>query len=432
MSPDSRKSHTVAMELSGKAAGRILSLGSLLPALLMYFRVRFLPWGMFLGMLSATVAAFSPVLFAFGLAGSFLSFRSRSYATAAAGAAGAALAAGHFWGVTHHGADLAGAFGRNWEDKINPERRKRFLQRRWQSLMPVEDRPVWQRDLVIPNPSGRDFLCDVWLPAEGTPRSGIAIIYVHGAAWFLMDKDYGTRVFFRRMTALGHVCVDVAYRLCPEVDLGGMVGDVKRAVAWTKSNAEQLGIRPDRIVLIGASSGAHIALLSSYAPHHPELTPPDLLKEDLTVRGVVSFYGPADLLAYYEHTRQASGVGQPKPPIGTFDPDGKWNNTHLSGRVDVLLGGHPSEVPERYRLASPSEHAGPRCPPTLQITGDVDCIAPVVASLELHRRLRIAGVPSAISVLPGVNHAFDLMLPRLAPAAQSAFYDLERFLGLLE
>jgi acetyl esterase/lipase len=42
--------------------------------------------------------------------------------------------------------------------------------------------------------------------------------------------------------------MDVAYRLCPEVDIYGMIGDVKRAVAWMKANAAIYRVNPERVV----------------------------------------------------------------------------------------------------------------------------------------------------------------------------------------
>ena len=47
--------------------------------------------------------------------------------------------------------------------------------------------------------------------------------------------------------------MDVAYRLCPEVDIYGMVGDVKRAVAWMKANASRYGVNPEKIVITSYS-----------------------------------------------------------------------------------------------------------------------------------------------------------------------------------
>jgi acetyl esterase/lipase len=95
--------------------------------------------------------------------------------------------------------------------------------------------------------------------------------------------------------------MDVAYRLCPEVDIYGMIGDVKRAIAWMKANASRYGVDPEKIVLGGASAGGHLALLAGYAPQHPELAPEDVKSADLSVCGIISYYGPKDLLTFYQY-----------------------------------------------------------------------------------------------------------------------------------
>ena len=77
-----------------------------------------------------------------------------------------------------------------------------------------------------------------------------------------LDKDFGTRSFFRRLASQGHVIMDVAYRLFPETDFMGMVHDAKYAIAWMKANAAVYGVNPDNIVIGGGSAGAHIALLA--------------------------------------------------------------------------------------------------------------------------------------------------------------------------
>ena len=40
-------------------------------------------------------------------------------------------------------------------------------------------------------------------------------------------------------------------------------------------------------------------------------------------------------------------------------------------------------------------------------------------------------VPVVYVPLPAVEHAFDLCLPRVSPPAQSALYDVERFLAVV-
>jgi acetyl esterase/lipase len=102
-----------------------------------------------------------------------------------------------------------------------------------------------------------------------------------------------------------------------------------------------------------------------------------------------------------------------------------------AGRLDMLLGGHPDEVPQAYDLASPITHVHPGCPPTLLIQGEDDLITPVTATRAIHAKLVAAGVPAINLVYPWTTHGFDLMLPRISPTAQSALYDVERFLALL-
>jgi acetyl esterase/lipase len=51
----------------------------------------------------------------------------------------------------------------------------------------------------------------------------------------------GTDPMMPWLASRGHAVLDVAYRLAPEVDIRGMVSDVKRSVAWMKQNAARYG-----------------------------------------------------------------------------------------------------------------------------------------------------------------------------------------------
>jgi acetyl esterase/lipase len=47
---------------------------------------------------------------------------------------------------------------------------------------------------LIPG-TDRELRCDVWQPLAHTPSSGTAIVYLHGSAWTLINKDVVTRLF---------------------------------------------------------------------------------------------------------------------------------------------------------------------------------------------------------------------------------------------
>ncbi len=342
--------------------------------------------------------------------------------------------------------DLTGVLGEGWEQLVPHLTGAGMVTRSWRGGLPASPDPRLRRDVpfaTIPG-SGRVLLCDVWLPPGDVPASGVSVVYLHGSAYYLLDKDFGTRPLFRHLASQGHVVVDVAYRLFPETDVPGMVADAKRAVAWVRGRAKGLGVDPDRIVLVGGSAGGHLALLAAFAHEDPALTPAELRGSDPRVAAVASLYGQVSLEAMYQHTAQHEVCRPDDPqPDWTAPPSNglvrlfgadvarlRLQFGMYGGRCDWLVGGTPGEVPERYAQVSVLNRVGPGCPPTLLIHGTHDEMAPVSAVRQLEDRLQQAGVPVAAVYLPHTDHMFDLIGTRWSPAARVAIHTLERFLAM--
>jgi acetyl esterase/lipase len=383
--------------------------------------------------LQLATVALSPFLLVAAILGAGLGALYHAPVAIGAGLLAAAIAAIYIARVLAPQPGFALAFGKDWETRIPACRASHLLKRRWNLRLPRTGEPRFEQNIpywTIPG-TDRMLLCDIWQPPNDVPPSGLAFVYLHGSAWWILDKDLGTRPLFRQLAAQGHVVMDVAYRLCPEVDIYGMVGDVKRAVAWMKANSAQYQVNPACIVLGGGSAGGHLALLAAYAPHHPQLTPPDLQGSDLSVRAVVSYYGPTDLRACYLHLDLTRTANLPKVEIGMPGAAEMKKSMTEAGRMDTLLGGHLHQVPEVYDLASPVTHVHAGSPATLLIQGEPDVIAPASAARVLYWKLVECGVPAVNIVYPLTNHAFDLLLPQTSPPAHAALYYLERFLALL-
>jgi acetyl esterase/lipase len=411
---------------------------------LLYVPFRLRPVGFYLWIPKLAAGAFTPFIAAAGLLLALVGGLRGSWwmaVPAALAAVGASIVIVRL-GLLR--ADLAAALGPDWADRIPPQRRTRMVGRWWRGRLPTVPEPRLRQNVVfatVPG-TGRKLLCDVWQPPAGVPSSGLAVVYLHGSAWCMLDKDFGTRPLFRHLAAQGHVVVDVAYRLFPETDMPGMVADAKRAVAWLTTHAADLQIQPDRIVLAGGSAGGHLALLAAYAPDDPTLTPAELASSDPRVCGVASLYGQADLAAAYDHLSQQKTCrpddpqpdwDAPPPPWvrRLFGPDAGRLKLVPAGRLDWLVGGTPSQVPDRYARLSPVHHVHPGCPPTLLLHGRHDEMAPVAAMRQLHQRLEQAGVPVTGVYLPHTDHGFDLMATAWSPPARAAIHVLERFLAVL-
>ena len=406
---------------------------SLLFSLLFLIHLPKPPLGFLVLIPKLAAGALSPIWAVMGIVGAVLGWLFQAFWAIPMGVLGAGMMIWYVWRCTRDHKGFENAFGAGWEDQIPSQQAKHMVKQRWSPIltMNASPEPIWERDVPFWNIPGsdRELLCDIWRPADGEVSS-LAFVFLHGSAWALGDKDLLTRPFFRHLAAQGHTVMDIAYRLIPEVDIYGMVGDAKRGVAWMKANADRYSVNPEKIVLGGASAGAHIALLAGYTPEHPELTPEDVKNANLSVCGVVSYYGNTDLEAGYKvFDVKKLSAKIPPVPIGTkVEPKKAFN---YPGRLDILLGGHPEDVPDIYRLACPTNHVHPGSPPTLLMQGDDDFLVPVTGTLELYAKLVEAGVPVINLVFPWTDHAFDLLLPYTSPPAQSALYDVDRFLALL-
>jgi acetyl esterase/lipase len=197
------------------------------------------------------------------------------------------------------------------------------------------------------------------------------------------------------MARYGVVVVSVDYRLSrPGAPTWpGNLDDVREAVRWVRHHADDYGVDPERIAVIGSSAGAHLALMLAFdASHSPGGD------RSSRVAAVVDLYGPTDLRAL---RASRAATGEP---------------------VTLMVGGRPEDMPERYDAASPLLHVTPKVPPVLIIHGDEDALVPLEQSVALDAKLTESGVPHKLMVVPGARHGFELRVgasPR-APALDLA------------
>jgi acetyl esterase/lipase len=391
------------------------------------------PWGTRLLILRIAAGALSPVWTLYGVAAAFFGIKQRRPFIIAAGLFGAAASARY---ILRTRQATQGYRAPVFDALATPVELRRNVVFRTTSLPDAIE------------PCDRPVYADLWLPGEGITRSGVGVIYLHGSAWYLGDKGQMTGPVFRAWAADGHVVMDVAYRMCPETDVRGMIHDAQAAVAWLKQHAAEFGVDPHRLVLSGTSAGGHIALVTAYTADRPDVRAPDLAGLDVGVAGVFTVSAPIDMQAMLAHHPALLATAHPQPGLA-YDPltDGdplappgpgasrrawmRWDRAQtrrINGLLRDLLGGAPEEAPELYALATVGTHVRPGLPPTLLIQGDQDALVPVGAARELAQRLQQAGVPVTYLELPQTDHGFEIALPHLSPPALAAVAAIKRFL----
>lgn len=239
---------------------------------------------------------------------------------------------------------------------------------------------------------GEDLAMDVWQPDDQEQASRAALVYVFGGGFKSGDRTQWAQ-YFQHLTSQGITVFSMDYRLSTPTDPSWdeAAADVTCAVGWVHANADAYGIDTERVAISGGSAGGNLALLAAYSSGSGAITP-SCDVENTSVRAVVDFYGPSDLVNLYEET--------PSPGV----------------RDSLLqyLGGAPEEQPERYLELSPVTYVDADTPPTLIIQGLHDTGVQPAESTNLAALLEASGVAHEVLLLPDTEHSFDAAFGSLA------------------
>ncbi|RYY88719.1 MAG: alpha/beta hydrolase [Chitinophagaceae bacterium] len=234
---------------------------------------------------------------------------------------------------------------------------------------------------------------DVYLPANRSQHETPAMILVHGGGWTGGNKsEFNAYIEDFRKRMPHYAFFNVNYRLVngSTVLLPQQQEDMASVLRFVREQSTRYGINPQKVVLLGASAGGHLALLQAYQQADPGIV------------AVVDFFGPTDLVA------MAEKPWHPLVPLA----------------LQTVLGKTYAEAPAAYRAASPAWQVRAGVPPTLILQGGADPVVHPAQSRALAARLEGAGIPHELVLYPAARHGWQ------GTTLHRSFDTVQRFLEL--
>ncbi|GAA4729617.1 hypothetical protein GCM10023229_03600 [Flavisolibacter ginsenosidimutans] len=223
------------------------------------------------------------------------------------------------------------------------------------------------------------------------------VVVIHGGSWAGGDSKQLSDLSSELAKAGYHVA-SINYRLAPQHHFPAPLQDVKTAMDYLCGHASSLSIDTTAFTLLGRSAGGQIALSAAYTMN------------DSRINGVISFYGPTDMIWGYEN---------PTSPLV------------LDSRkvMEDYLGGTLQQAPEQYRESSATETVSEHTPPILLFYGENDPLVSPRHGNRLTKKLDEKGIKYFALYLSWATHGFDYTIN--GPAGQLSTWVVKEFLAVV-
>ena len=191
---------------------------------------------------------------------------------------------------------------------------------------------VTRTDFVYGRVEGSALLANLAWPDGPGPRP--AILSVHGGRWRAGNRTDASSIKVASWAEFGFFAMSIDYRLVGGSPAPAPYLDLRCAIRWLHAHADDYGVDPDRLYIIGQSAGGHMVSLAATLGDggYPKMGGWERARSD--VRAAISVAGAYDL--------------------NTLSWGNLWSP--ISGNVD-----------EARREASPMTHVGSATEPMLVI-----------------------------------------------------------------
>lgn len=227
---------------------------------------------------------------------------------------------------------------------------------------------------------------DLYLPAENDGEVGL-ILMIHGGAWVAGDKADYSEDSKGICEDYGYAAAAMNYRYIGEdVSIFDVADDITAALAAIKAKGAENGIEINKVLLTGASAGAHLSMFYAYS--RVEEAP-------ITPVAVFSNCGPTDLTDENFYVDNLLGVDMLVSLFSKCIGD------------DTFTYENRADYTEALKSVSPLYYVNENTVPTVINHGMKDNVVPYSNALSIVEAFEKYGVKYDFNIYPESSHSLS-------------------------
>ena len=203
------------------------------------------------------------------------------------------------------------------------------------------------------------------------------IFNIHGGGWNhgVKEGQGGFSAFFK----MGFAAANIEYRLAGQATAPAAIEDVRAAILYVVQHAKELNIDPNKIIVMGGSSGGHLALMAGLLQNDNKFDGAYKNVKGYTIMAIIDKYGITDVWdwAYGSNIRSKSATN--------------WLGAKAKDEAFA-------------KSVSPIYYVKKTSPPTFIVHGDADPTVPYQQSVDLKKKYDEVGCKSEFMTIAGGKH----------------------------
>jgi len=240
---------------------------------------------------------------------------------------------------------------------------------------------------------------DLYLPLPGKTPFPI-VIWTAGSAWMGDTGKRQAEIVAAQLLPRGIAVAGVSVRSSSQAVFPAQVHDIKAALRWVRANATKYSLDPNRVGIMGSSSGGWSAVMAASTGNlsHLEGTV-GVTGHSSAVQAAVAFYPPTDFLSM-----DAWAIRKCTPGARELGFKEGYCHDDETSPESRLIGCAIQRCPGKARAGDPAAYVSVSTAPMMILHGNSDAAVPHNQGERLYMALNKVCRDAVFVSLPGAGH----------------------------